>query len=151
MILSHHPAAGWLIRPNQAGDSVPIVSIFETCLKAFPWRGPSHTYRRQMIRDMIHHEILVAEVSEAGVVGFMIFDPNAGYVSHLFVEADWRFCGIGGELLTLAREASDAPLTLDVDTLNTGAQAAYAALGWRETVSPNASNIPGGQIRLISP
>ncbi len=102
-----------------------------------------------MENALLSCESYVATEEDAGIVGFIIVDPNSAYVSHLFVEADWRLCGVGTGLLAAARQASDKPLQLHVDELNTGALKAYQAIGWTEVMETPSARL--GQKRLISP
>jgi len=75
---------------------------------------------------------------------------TTGYVDHLFVHRDWRFCGVGRGLLEVARKEADKPLILDVDTQNVSARHAYEKLGWRVLADAKPAR-PGQQVRLISP
>lgn len=102
-----------------------------------------------MRRTLLAAEVFVAEEARAGVVGFVSLEGLSAYVPHLFVDADWRYCGIGRGLLEVARDQVGQPLKLDVDRENVRALAAYQAMGWR--VAATAGQRPGDQIRLIGP
>ena len=66
------------------------------------------------------------------MVGFLTLEQGKAYVPHVFVDGDWRFCGVGSGLLQVARNFVGRPLKLDVDIQNAAAIEAYTALGWRE-------------------
>lgn len=102
-----------------------------------------------MENALLSCESYVATEEQAGVIGFIILDPVSGYVSHLFVDEDWRFCGVGSGLLSAARIAADKPLELHVDDLNTDALRAYQSMGWTEAMETPQTR--QGQKRLISP
>lgn len=100
---------------------------------------------------MTKGDAYVAAEAHAGPVGFLTLIDLTTYVDHLFVNPDWRLCGVARGLLETAREDIGESLTLDVDQKNAGARAAYAALGWQEAAFKPHSRIPGGQVRLIGP
>lgn len=144
-----HTAAGWTIRPSGPKDHRGISRVFLECLVEFPWRDSPRRELMGMENALLSGECFVATEPQAGVVGFIIFDEITGYVSHLFVEDDWRFCGVGSGLLNATRDAAQKPLHLDVDEQNSNALRAYQALGWTEMVgTPKPRQ---GQRRLISP
>jgi len=149
MDLTFHPSAGWTLRPAGPADFNGISQVFLTCLSEFPWRSAPRRELMQMENALLSGECFVVTEPRAGVVGFMIMDAVSGYISHLFVDADWRFCGIGSSLLQVARSVTSEPLKLDVDDQNTDALRAYQALGWTEVI--NAQKNARGQRRLISP
>jgi len=72
------------------------------------------------------------------------------YIDHLFVDRDWRFCGVARGLLEVARQQATGPLSLDVDAENMGARRAYEALGW-QVVASTSSTGKARQMRLVSP
>ncbi|WP_169711780.1 GNAT family N-acetyltransferase [Henriciella litoralis] len=149
MALMTHPAAGWQIRPYRRDDHVSLESLFLDCLVDFPWRGnkADETVRlRQCIRT---GPCLVAEEKTAGLIGFLTLETANAYVPHLFVDRDWRLCGVGGGLLEVARDLARSPLQLDVDLQNEGAIRAYRALGWSEKVNARPSR--PDQTRLAGP
>ncbi|HPE48826.1 MAG TPA: GNAT family N-acetyltransferase [Hyphomonas sp.] len=145
-----HDGAGWHIREFETHDGSACMSIFMACLREFPWRGSPRPYVARLIRSLPGSRIWVAEEPSAGIIGFVTLQPASAYVDHLFVDEDWRFCGVGRGLLHVARESAGRPLTLDVDTKNTGARKAYKSLGWHVAASAGE---PGtaGHIRLVSP
>ena len=98
---------------------------------------------------LVKGDKLIAEEDQAGVIGFLILEPKTPYVSHLFVDPDWRFCGVGAGLLEVARDLVRQPLQLDVDRQNIHAQAAYEAMGW--TIVAPAGGRSGDQIRMAGP
>lgn len=102
-----------------------------------------------MRRTLLAAEVFVAEVRQAGVIGFVSLEGLSTYVPHLFVDRDWRYCGIGRGLLDVAREKVGGPLKLDVDRQNERAIAAYQAMGWRVAAPAGARR--GHQIRLVGP
>ena len=75
---------------------------------------------------------------------------RTGYVDHLFVDEDWRLCGVGRGLLEVARYEAARPLILDVDMQNVAARRAYEKLGWHVVVDAKPLR-PGQQVRLVSP
>lgn len=147
--MDHHRAAGWHLRrfgaiPDRAGCE----RVFAACVSEFGWmRGPQ-SLPPGWWREGTGLAIRVAEVREAGIVGFMMLNPQSGYVSYLLVERDWRLCGIGRGLLKAAGQVAGGPLSLDVDRENRFARAAYGALGFREV----AAREQGGrhQIRVVA-
>ncbi len=147
----HHDSAGWSIRRWSLADSKPVLRIFDDCLAEFPWRTDKAAYRRDLVRACASHSIFIAEEPSAGVVGFMLADLAEGYVPYLFIDIDWRLCGIGTGFLALARRLCGKPLTLDCDAGNTAALAAYEALGWQVAVGAPGRKGRFRQIRLVSP
>lgn len=144
-----HSGAGWTIRPAAPIDHPGIAEVFLSCLSAFPWRGSPRRELSSMENALLSGECFVAYVPQAGVVGFVIYDTITAYISHLFVDDDWRFCGIGSTLLKLARDVVARPVRLDVDEQNEAALTVYRALGWTEVIeTPGPSR---GQRRMISP
>lgn len=126
-------AAGWTVRRFAREDAHACVKIFRGCLSAFAWRERPQIYVRPLIASLHRSESWVAEEPNAGVVGFLTLEHDAAYVDHLFVEADWRLCGIGGGLLQAARRHAGRPLELTVDRENRFARGAYEAMGWIAT------------------
>ncbi len=149
MKLLSHPGAGWSVRRATGVDFPEITAIFRTCLEDFPWRGPALEESLRLRIALVRTEILVAEEAQAGAIGFLALERKTPYVSHLFVDPDWQFCGVGSGLLEVARDIARRPLQLDVDVLNLKAQAAYQALGW--TVVTPAGGRAGDQIRMLGP
>jgi len=149
MALMAHSSAGWEIRPHSRNDRAAIERVFLDCHTELPWRtepGPDLNTLRYALK---YSSVLVAHEKDAGGIGFIVFLTERCYVSHLFVDMNWRFCGVARGLLDVGRTLSSGPLQVDLDTQNTGALAAYAAMGWTETVSggPNL----GIQWRLTGP
>ncbi|MEE9381178.1 MAG: GNAT family N-acetyltransferase [Hyphomonadaceae bacterium] len=149
MKLLHHPGAGWSVRRARSSDFSDISVIFRACLEVFPWRAGAVEEHLRLRIALVQGDILVAEEDQAGVIGFLILERKKPYVSHLFVDPDWSFCGVGAGLLEVARDVVRQPLQLDVDVLNVHAQAAYEAMGW--TVVAPAGGRNGDQIRMIGP
>ena len=115
----------------------------------FPWRGPE---RDEVLRLRQTLSAIVAFVSvekRAGVVGFLTLEQGKAYVPHVFVDPDWRLCGVGSGLLQVARGFVGQPLRLDVDIQNESAIEAYTALGWREQAKVGRGR--HDQVRLIGP
>lgn len=148
MTLLSHPSAGWSIRRAVRGDRAAVEAVFLNCLRAFPWRRSVENELIRFRQTILTAEIFVAEEAHAGIIGFVTLEGLTAYVPHLFVDADWRYCGIGRGLLDVAREQVGQPLKLDVDRQNERALAAYMAMGW--TVPATAGRRPGDQIRLVS-
>ena len=144
-----HSGAGWQIRDFERKDYRPCYKLFRDCLREFPWRGAAAPYLRQLFNSLPTARAWVAEEPQAGVIGFMTMRPDSGYIDHLFVAQDWRFCGVGRGLLHVGREVMGKPLLLDVDGQNTAARRAYEALGWK--VFAKAGESGHEQIRLIGP
>ncbi len=128
-----HDGAGWQIRPYRPGDHEDCEAILTACLEDFPWRGAPDGSLRQLYRALSRGLCWVAEEPSAGVVGFLTLIESRDYVDHLFVDVDWRLCGVGRGLLDTARLFLGRPLTLTVDRGNHRARDAYAALGWAPT------------------
>ncbi|MEM9670555.1 MAG: GNAT family N-acetyltransferase [Pseudomonadota bacterium] len=147
-----HPNAGWGIRLFKSTDSGGVRRVFDRCLREFPWRGSITEEWRNLKRTLKGSDIFVSEEPQAGIVGFMVINLSTGYISHVFVEMDWRFCGIGRGFLDIARDMTGKPLTLDVDEANTAAVDAYEALGWH-VVAPTVRppGVTYRQIRMVSP
>ena len=144
-----HSGAGWQIRDFERKDYRPCYKLFRDCLREFPWRGAAAPYLRQLFNSLPTARAWVAEEPQAGVIGFVTMRPDSGYIDHLFVAQDWRFCGVGRGLLHVGREVMGKPLLLDVDGQNTAARRAYEALGWK--VFAKAGESGHEQIRLIGP
>lgn len=150
MDLFEHAGAGWRIRPHTKDDAEAIVGVFCDCLEDFPLRKSRLVQEVERIHYLLGTStILVAEEESAGVVGFLILQAEAAYVSHLFVHRDWRFCGVGSGLLQVGRVMAGQRLRLDVDVDNMEAIFAYEHLGWKQTVNQGRPGV--GQMRLISP
>ena len=149
MNLLSHPGAGWSIRRAKSGDRLDVEAIFRRCLGDFAWRNSPSVEIARMRQTLLAADLFVAEVPQRGVVGFISLETHNAYVPHLFVEADWRLCGVGQGLLEVARDIAGRPLQLDVDIQNKRARAAYARMGW--TVVAPAGGRRGEQIRLIGP
>lgn len=144
-----HRAAGWGIRFRTTPDNPGIEAVFGDCLLSFPWRGTAREELARLRTALNTHDCLVAHEPHVGIIGFLVLDRPKAYVSHLFVDRDWRFCGVGAGLLGIARDMARAPLLLDVDVQNTAAMKAYRAMGWVEKVGPGPER--GGQRRLSGP
>ena len=149
MALLTHISAGWFIRPCVRSDQAAMEGLFLDCLDDFPWRvGPVDELVR--LRQTLRvSRCLVAQEASAGLVGFLTLEREKPYVAHLFVDRDWRLCGVGAGLLEVARNLARAPLELDVDVQNEGARRAYEAMGWVEKVGASSSR--PGQTRMSGP
>ena len=114
--------------------------------------GPFHgvAYLPALQNAFVASRALVAAEPSAGVVGFLTVQARNGYVDHLFVQEDWRLCGVGRGLLEIARSEAAKPLILDVDMQNVAARRAYETMGWQVVVDAKPMR-PGQQVRLISP
>ena len=141
-----HPAAGWRIRPYRHVDAPRCRRIFEECLADFVWRGQPEPYLHALADSLHRARSWVAEEAQAGVVGFLTMLRDRPYVDHLFVQHDWRFCGVGRGLLETARTEAGEPLELDVDEQNVRGRKAYLAMGWWETGKRNRR----GSVRMRS-
>ena len=131
-------------------DAQACIRIFRDCVAHFPWRGDIANYLPALKRALDMDATFLAHEPQAGVIGFITMQPATRYVDHLFVAEDWRLCGVGRGLISVARTEASGPLLLDVDTQNTAARSAYEALGWRMTAdAPPARRRQ--QLRLISP
>jgi GNAT superfamily N-acetyltransferase len=149
MSLMSHPAAGWSIRRAKQPDRGAVEDVFVRSLREMAWRR-SQTDELILFRQTIlAAEVFVAEEAAAGIIGFVSLEGLTAYVPHLFVDEDWRLCGVGRGLLDVARDQVGQPLKLDVDRQNARAINAYSAMGW--TVPAPAGRRPGDQIRLVSP
>ncbi len=150
MVMLSHDAAGWKIRPHTREDAEAIERVFRETFVEFPWRATREARDTDRLRYLLQTStVLVAEEDNAGVVGFLILQAEAAYVSHVFVAPDWRFCGIAAGLLKVGRSISGQRLRLDVDVDNEQAISAYTQLGWKETVDHGRAGV--GQVRFIGP
>lgn len=149
MNLLFHPGAGWSVRHWRREDYPQIEVIFKDCLKAFPWRGPERDEIIRLRQSLSANVAFVAAEKNAGVIGFLTLEQGKAYVPHVFVNRDWRFCGVGSGLLKVARGFVGGPLQLDVDVQNQAAIEAYVALGWRERAKVGRGR--NEQVRLIGP
>lgn len=149
MSLLSHPGAGWSVRHWRRGDYAQIEAIFRDCLTAFPWRRPARDEVVRLRQALTTSVAFVAEEKRAGVIGFLTLEQGKAYVPHVFVDRDWRFCGVGSGLLQAARTFVGRPLQLDVDIQNTAAIEAYYALGWRERARVGRDR--NEQVRLVGP
>lgn len=145
-----HAGAGWSIRPFEAADAGVCLSIFRDCLSDMPWRVRNRAQYMILRRALSAQNAWVAEEPDAGIVGFLTLQPPQDYVDHLFVDPDWRFCGVARGLLEVARQNASGALSLDVDSENMGARRAYEALGWQVVASTGATG-KARQMRLVSP
>lgn len=115
-----------------------------------PWRIRNRGQYMILRRSLTPLNAWVAEEPDAGVIGFLTVQLPQDYIDHLFVDPDWRFCGVARGLLEVARQSASGALSLDVDTENMGARRAYEALGW-EVVASTGSTSKARQMRLVSP
>lgn len=145
-----HAGAGWSIRPFTAADAGACLAIFRDCLTDMPWRIRNRGQYMILRRSLTPLNAWVAEEPDAGVIGFLTVQLPQDYVDHLFVDRDWRFCGVARGLLEVARQGATGALSLDVDAENLGARRAYEALGW-EVVASTGSTSKARQMRLVSP
>ncbi len=151
MSLLKHPGAGWSIRAADLSDKDRIETIFRQCLSDLPWRRSVEDEVVRLRQSAVSAHFFVAEEPSAGVIGFLTVEQLRAYVPHLFVDPDWRFCGVAEGLLKVAREATGQPLKLDVDLKNKPARAAYAALGWRVLADAEKAGRRRTQIRMVGP
>ena len=149
MSLLSHPAAGWSVRHWRREDYSRIEAIFRDCLTAFPWRRSAPDEIVRLRQALSANVAFVAEEPRAGTVGFLTLEQGKAYVPHVFVDRDWRYCGVGSGLLQVARGFVGRPLQLDVDVQNQAAIEAYTALGWKERARVGRSR--NEQVRLIGP
>ena len=149
MSLLSHPGAGWSVRHWRREDYPRIEVIFKDCLKVFPWRGPERDEVLRLRQTLSANVAFVAVEKRAGVVGCLTLEQGKAYVPHVFVDPDWRLCGVGSCLLQVARGFVGQPLRLDVDVQNESAIEAYTALGWREQAKVGRGR--HDQVRLIGP
>lgn len=144
-----HRSAGWEIRPHSRDDRSDIQRVFLNCLTEFPWRQNPQREVDTLLYDLKYSTVLVATEPDAGLIGFIVLLTDKAYVSHLFVDPDWRLCGVGGGLLNVGRTLTSRPLQLDVDAKNYGALLAYQALGWTEAIANG--HVRSNQRRLLGP
>jgi GNAT superfamily N-acetyltransferase len=145
-----HAGAGWSIRPFGAADGGACLAIFRDCLTGMPWRVRNRGQYMILRRALGPQNAWVAEEPEAGIIGFLSLQLPQDYIDHLFVDPDWRFCGVARGLLEVARQGAAGTLSLDVDAENLGARRAYEALGWQEVASTGSAG-KARQMRLVSP
>lgn len=149
MSLLSHPGAGWSVRHWRREDYPRIEVIFKDCLKAFPWRGLERDEIMRLRQTLSANVAFVAVEKQAGVVGFLTLEQGKAYIPHVFVDLEWRLCGVGSGLLKVARSFVGQRLQLDVDVQNESAIEAYLALGWRERAKFERGR--NEQLRLIGP
>ncbi len=149
MSLFTHPGAGWSVRHWRREDYPQIEVIFKDCLKDFPWRQRDRDDLILLRQRLSTNVAFVATEPKAGVIGFLTLEQSKAYVPHVFVDQDWRLCGVGTGLLKVARSFVGQPLQLDVDVQNKAAINAYFALGWRERAKVGRGRFE--QVRLIGP
>lgn len=149
MLYSHY-GAGWKIRPLETADIPECRDIFTDCLADMPWRERHRGQHLALRRALETQQAWVAEEPNAGIIGFLTLQTPACYIDHLFVDPDWRFCGVARGLLEIARIESADALSLDVDSENLGARRAYEALGWQVVASTGGSG-RARQMRLVGP
>lgn len=149
MSLKSHRSAGWEIRPHSREDRAGIASVYRDCVNEYPWQLTSQDGSDLLEYALCYTSCIVAEEAQAGIIGFMIFNSETGFVSHICVHPDWRFCGIGSGLHDVGKVLSTRPLQQQIDLRNRLGRAACAAMGWTE-LPPEDEN-SGWQIRLISP
>lgn len=147
MALLTHRSAGWEIRPHSRDDREGIRRVYDICLHQYPWQFAPNTNPDALDYALSYTSALVATVRQTGIVGFMILNSETGFVSHLFVEPDWRLCGVGSGLLEVGKVLTPRPLQQQLDVRNRSGRAACAAMGWTELVPESDS--PGWQIRVI--
>lgn len=134
---------------RRRSDNAGIERLFRDCLTTFTWRGQETEEVIRLRHALSVSDCLIAREEHAGIIGFLVLERRKSYVSHLFVDSDWRLCGVGSGLLDVARDLARASLQLDVDVQNEGAVRAYRAMGWTEKVGSGPSR--PGQRRLSGP
>lgn len=139
-----------MIRPLETADIPSCRDIFTDCLQGMPWRAAHRGQHLTLRRALESQPAWVAEEPNAGIIGFLTLQVPADYVDHLFVDEDWRLCGVARGLLEVARCEAEGPLSLDVDTDNLAARRAYEALGW-QVVASTGGGSRGRQMRLVGP
>lgn len=135
------PASPAQIRPARVGDRAALLAILTETF-ADTWRPQLTTaaiddYQRRNVAetfvDATLPEFLVAEL-DGIVVGFA--NREAGFIDSLHVAKAGRRRGVARALMAEleARMRADgiAVASLETDTFNTGSQALYLALGYRE-------------------
>lgn len=145
-----HAGAGWSIRPFTAADVGPCLAIFRECLTQMPWRIRNRDQYMILRRSLTPLNAWVATEPDAGVIGFLTLQLAQDYIDHLFVDPDWRLCGVARGLLEVARQGAIGALSLDVDAENLRARRTYEALGW-QLVAGTGSTSKARQMRLVSP
>ena len=112
-----HAGAGWSIRPFTAADAGPCLAIFRECLTQMPWRIRNRDQYMILRRSLTPLNAWVATEPDAGVIGFLTLQLAQDYIDHLFVDPDWRLCGVARGLLReeLDGHVADAGLQSDRD------------------------------------
>ncbi len=139
-----------MIRPLETADIPECRDIFTDCLTDMPWRERHRGQHLALRRALETQPAWVAEEPNAGVIGFLTLQVPTDYVDHLFVDRDWRFCGVARGLLEVARIEATGALSLDVDSENMTARRAYEALGWQVVASTGGVG-RARQMRLVGP
>lgn len=100
----------------------------------------------------VHPADLVAE-DDAGVFGFVSWDPETGEITRLYVHPRGQRRGAGAALLARAldalREAGCAEAWLNTEERAAGARAFYERAGWRLEGPPRVRDWHGA--RLVEP
>ena len=104
MSLMSHPAAGWSIRRAKQPDRGAVEDVFVRSLREMAWRRSQTDELIRFRQTILAAEVFVAEEAAAGIIGFVSLEGLTAYVPHLFVDEDWRLCGVGRGLLDVARD-----------------------------------------------
>lgn len=96
---------------------------------------------RAYIRDVVVPSretwVAVAELAEEQVVGLMVLADDL--LSQLYLDPDWRGCGIGDRFVALAKERSPRGLTLWTFQVNKPAHRFYERHGFVESERTDGS------------
>ena len=131
------------IRPVARADLAAVARLFDL-YRQFYGQAPDAVRARTFLAERFERResVLLAAFAKAGPVGFVQLYPSFSSVraartyvlNDLYVDADWRRGGTGGELVQAAtryaREAGAASLSLQTGVANRAAQALYERLGW---------------------
>ncbi|ALN80899.1 GNAT family N-acetyltransferase [Lysobacter antibioticus] len=130
------------IRPARADDRAAVLALLEETF-VDTWRPQLSAeaiaaYRNgggtERFVDAHLHRFVIAEL-DGRLAGFAHRD--GGFVGAVHVTASARRHGVATQLMatleTAMREDGVAAASLETDTFNTGSQALYLALGYRET------------------
>lgn len=120
------------IRPARSRDAEAIANVhLDSRREAMPWLPVLHSHEETMAYFADHvlanEEVLVAEVNEL-VVGFMALE--GARIDHLYISPSYQGRGIGGKLLSIAKELRPGGLTLWTFQRNVRARRFYQARGF---------------------
>jgi len=124
-----------VIRVARAADLPALDALYRQCRREAPWVAPARREDADFARDSAG-EIVLAEFIEmpAGSTpcGLLSFEPDSGFIHHLYVAAAQRGQGTGTRLLAALLGRLPLPWQLKCVRANVAALHFYARSGWVE-------------------